>query len=110
MEMLHHMSARQRMTIITIVISLACFSHGVLADDEATPSPTPVYLNRLARPASLRRQEQINRSRALQAVAESNAKARAQAQANRRSTATAQAQAREAARARDRSSPWHFYR
>src|SRR6266850_5931475 len=99
MEMLHHLSARQRMKIITIVISLAYFSHGALAEDQATPSPTPVYLKRLARPGSLRRQEQINRNRALQAVAESNAQARVQAKAKRRSTATAQAQARDAARA-----------
>jgi hypothetical protein len=91
------------MKIIAIVISLACFSHGVLADDQATPSPTPVYLNRLAHPGSLRRHEQINRSRALQAAADSNAQARAQAKANRQSTATAQAQAREAARAREQA-------
>ncbi len=91
------------MKIITIVISLVCFSHGVLADDQATPSPTPVYLHRLARPGSPRRHEQINRSRALQAAAESNTKARAQAQANRQSTATAQAQAREAARVREQA-------
>jgi hypothetical protein len=88
---------------ILIVISLAFFSHGVLADDQATPSPTPVYLNRLAHPGSLRRHEQINRSHALQAVAESNAQARAQAQAKRQSSATAQAQAREAARAREQA-------
>ena len=91
------------MKIIIIVISLACFSHGALADDQATPSPTPVYLNRLARPGSLWRHEQITRSHALEAVAESNAQARAQAQANRQSTATAQAQAREAARAREQA-------
>jgi hypothetical protein len=91
------------MKIIAVVISLACFSHRVLAADQATPSPTPVYLKRLARPGSLRRHEQINRSRALQAAAESNAQARAQARANRQSTATAQAQAREAARAREQA-------
>lgn len=91
------------MKIIPIVISLACFSHGVLADDQATPSPTPVYLKRLARPGTLRRYEQINRSRALQTAAESDAQARAQAKANRQSAATAQAQAREAARAREQA-------
>jgi hypothetical protein len=91
------------MKIIAIVISLACFSHGVLADDQATPSPTPVYLKRLARPGSLRRQEQINRSHALQTAAESDAQARAQAKANRLSTSTAQAQARETARAREKA-------
>lgn len=102
MEMLHHLSTRLRMKIITIAISLACFSH-VLADDQATPSPTPVYLNRLARPGSLRRVEQINRNRALQAVAESHTQARAQTKADRRSVASAQAQAREAARAREQA-------
>ena len=103
METAHNRSTRPRMEIITIVISLACLSHGALADDQATPSPTPVYLNRLARPGSLRRHEQINRSRALQTAAESNAQARAEAKANRQSTATAQAQAREAARAREQA-------
>ena len=91
------------MKIITIVISLACFSHGALADDLATPSPTPVYLNHLGRPGSLRRHEQIDRRRAVQAESDSKAQARAQAKANRRSTATAQAQAREAARAREQA-------
>jgi hypothetical protein len=91
------------MKIITIVISLVCFGHGALADDQATPSPTPIYLNHLARPGSLRREEQIVRSRALQAEAESNAQARAQAKADRRSTATAQAQARESARVREQA-------
>ena len=91
------------MKIIAIVISLACLSPGVLADDQATPSPTPVYLKRLARPGPLRRQGQITRSRAVQAASESNAQARVQAKANRRSTATAQAQAREATRAREQA-------
>ena len=103
MEMLHHLSTKTKMKTITIVISFAFLSHGALADDQATPSPTPVYLNRLARPGSLRRHEQINRSRALQTAAESNAQARAEAKANRQSTATAQAQAREAARAREQA-------
>ena len=93
------------MKIITTVISLACFSHGALADDQVTPSPTPapVYPHHLARPGSLRRAEQINRQRALQAESEANAQARAQAKANRQSTATAQAQARETARAREQA-------
>jgi hypothetical protein len=91
------------MKITIIVISLACCSHGALADDQATPSPTPVYLNRPAHPGSLRRHEQINRSRELQAAADSNAQTRAQAKANRQTTATAQAQARETARAREQA-------
>src|SRR5437879_5722167 len=91
------------MKVIAIVISLACLSHGALADEEATPSPTPVYLNHLARPGSLRRVEQIDRRRALQAESESSAQARAQEKANRRSTATAQAQSRAAARAREQA-------
>jgi hypothetical protein len=102
MEMLR-LSARQRMKVITIVISLACFCQGAQADDQATPSPTPVYLNRLARPGSIRREEQINRSRRVRAVSELNAEARAQAKADRRSAATAQAQAREAARVREQA-------
>src|SRR5205814_1000798 len=72
-------------------------------DDQATPTPTPIYLNRLARPGSLRREEQIAHSRALRATAESNAQARAQAKANRRSTATTRAEAKEAARAREQA-------
>ena len=88
---------------ITIAILLACFSHGALADDQATPSPTPAYLHHLARPGSLRRAEQIDRQRALQAESESNAKARAQVKADRQSTATAQTQAKEVTRAREQA-------
>lgn len=88
---------------IAIVISLLCLSHGALADDQATPSPTPVYLNRLARPGSLRRYEQIERRRELQTETESNSKARTQAKADQRSTAAAQAQARAAERAREQA-------
>ena len=91
------------MKVIAIVISLACFSHGALADDQATPTPTPVYLNRLARPGELRRLEHIDRRRALQAESESSAQARAQAKANRRSTAAAEAQSKAAARAREQA-------
>jgi len=91
------------MKVTAIVILLACFSRGVLADDQVTPSPTPIYLNHLARPGSLRRLEQLDRQRALQAESETRAAARAQAKANRRSTATAEAQARVAARAREQA-------
>ncbi len=88
------------MKVITIVISLACISHGALGDDLATPSPTPVYPNYIGRPGSVRRLERIDRQRALQAESEARAQARAQAKASRRSTAATKAQAREAARAR----------
>ena len=91
------------MKIITIVISLACLGQAALADDQATPTPTPVYLNHLARPGSLRRLEQIDRRRALQAESESKAQARAQAKVSRRSAAAVKAQAREAARAREQA-------
>ena len=91
------------MKITAFVISLACFSHTALADDLATPSPTPVFLNGLARPGSLRRQAEIDRSRALQSVAGSNAQAQAQAKANRRSAATARARERDAARVRQQA-------
>ncbi len=91
------------MTVIAIVILLASFSRGVIADDEATPSPTPVYLDHLARPGSLRRLEQIDRQRALQAESELSAQARAQAKTNRLSTAAVQAQSRAAAHAREKA-------
>jgi len=93
MEMVHHPSARQKMKVIAIVISLACFCRGALADDQATPSPTPVYLYRLARPGTLRHQEEIERKRELEA----------QAKADRRSAVAAQAEARAAARAREQA-------
>ena len=91
------------MKVIAIVISLACFSHGALADDLATPSPTPVYLNHLGRPGSLRRLEQVDRRRAVQAEFDSTAQARAHEKANRRTTAAARAQSRAAARAREQA-------
>ena len=91
------------MKVIAIVILLACFSHGVVADDQATPSPTPVYLNHFARPGSVRRAQQIGRQRALQAQAEANAGARAQARAKRRATAATEAQSNAVTRAREQA-------
>jgi hypothetical protein len=91
------------MKVRAIVILLACFNHGVPAADEATPSPTPVYLHHLARPGSPRRVEQVNRRRALQAQSESTAQARAQAKADRLSTAATQAQSKAATRAREQA-------
>jgi membrane protein involved in colicin uptake len=84
-------SARQKMKVIAIIILLACFCRGALADDQATPSPTPVYLFRHARPGALRRQEEIERRRELEA----------QAKADRRSDVAAQAEAKAAARVRE---------
>lgn len=96
------------MKLIVMIISLACLSHGALADDQAspTPTPTPAYLHHLARPGSPRRWEQINRRRDLDAESQSLAQKRADAaatKASRRSTLSAQAQAREAARERERA-------
>jgi len=93
MEMVHHPSTRQKMKVITIGILLACFYRGALADDQATPSPTPVYQYRLARQGTLRRQEEIERRRVLEA----------QAKADRRSAVDAQAEARTAARVREQA-------
>jgi hypothetical protein len=91
--MVHYPPARQKMKAIAIVILLACFCRGALADDQATPSPTPVYQYRLARLGTLRHQEEIERRRELNA----------QAKADRRSAVDAQAEAREAARAREQA-------
>ena len=91
------------MKVIAILISLACFSQRALADDQSTPSPTPVYLNHLARPGSVRRMEQLDRERALQAETDSNAQRKAQAKANRHSTSATQKQSRAAARTREQA-------
>ncbi|MEO5719442.1 MAG: hypothetical protein ABIR29_12855 [Chthoniobacterales bacterium] len=91
------------MKLIAIVVALACISQGAFAEDQATPSPTPVYRDHLARPGSLRRVEQANRRRDLRAGADAKGQTRAQAKANRQSTATTQAQARQAARAREQA-------
>jgi len=91
------------MKVIATVSLLACMSHGVIADDQPTPTPTPVYLRHLARPGSVRRMEQVDRKRALDAEVQSRVATRSQAKADRRSTATAQAQASAAARARERA-------
>src|SRR6267378_314188 len=90
-------SARQKMKVIAIVISLACFCRGALADDQTTPSPTPAYLYRLARPGTLRRQEEIERRRVLEAQAKAD---RRSAVADQRSAVADQAEAKAAARVR----------
>jgi hypothetical protein len=87
------------MKTIAIVISLACFSHGLLAAEEPSPSPTPVFRNHVAHPGPLRRLNYIERRRESEARTEA-AQARAQAQASRSSAAAAQAQAKAADRAR----------
>jgi len=117
------------MKIITIVISLACFSHGVLANDRVIlhqlqdevdamrtreeAAKNPDLLERdwdnIDRSGSLQRLKYIDRMRALQGAAKRNAEGRlraeaaraeARAQAERRSVVAVQAaQAKAAARA-----------
>ena len=92
------------MKVIAALGLLAALSHGALADDLATPtpSPTPLYLRPLAHPGSVWRIEQLQRRRAVEAELDSKT-ARAQAKENRRATVTAQAKAREAERTRERA-------
>ena len=88
---------RHRMKITTIAISLICLSQVALADDLATPTPTPVtYLGRHGRVETARRQER-------QSAADSRGQRRAQQKGDRAAAATAQAQARQAARAREQA-------
>lgn len=89
------------MKLIAIGISLACLSHGAFAEDQATPSPTPVFRNHLSRPGSLRRMEQASRQRALATDSQSQAQTRQQKKAARRSKAAVKAQERQAARSRE---------
>ncbi len=91
------------MEVIAIVIALACISQSAFAEDEATPSPTPVFRNHLAGPGSLRRMEQASRQRALATDSQSQAQIRQQKNAERRSTAAVKAQERQAARAREKA-------
>jgi hypothetical protein len=94
---------RREMKIIAILALLTCLSPGILADDFATPSPTPVYTHPLVRRGALRRAEQSDRRRTRQVETESRGQARAKAKANRRSASTGLAQSREAARAREQA-------
>jgi membrane protein involved in colicin uptake len=87
------------MKIIAIVIVFACFSGSARAVDEATPSPTPIFLKRHVRPGAQRRQRQVERRPDLQDRNES----RAQAKASRHSTAAAKAQAKAAGRTREQA-------
>jgi flagellar biosynthesis GTPase FlhF len=95
----------QEMKVIVTVSLLACLSHGVLADDQATPTPTPtpVYMRHPGRPGSVRRMQQLERQRERETEYQSRASARAQNKANRRATAAAEAQARAADRAREQA-------
>ncbi len=92
----------QRIEVIAIATLLGCLSHGTLADDQPSPSPTPAYLHHPP-PGRLRRVEEIDRRHALDARSESRAQTRAQAKADHHATATAEAEAKAAARARDRA-------
>ena len=87
------------MKITVIVISLACFSPGLLAAEEPSPSPTPIFRHYAPRPGPVRRLNYFERRHESEARAGA-AQAKAQAQANRSSAAAAQAQAKSADRAR----------
>jgi len=91
------------MKLRAMVILLTCISYSVRADDQPTPSPTPIYLHHLAPPGTLRRAEQLDRQHALQTESQTRAEAREQAKANRRLTAAAEAQARSVARDKERA-------
>jgi hypothetical protein len=87
------------MKITVIVISLACFSPGLLAAEEPSPSPTPIFRHHAPRPGPARRLNYIERRHESEARAGA-AQAKAQAQANHSSAAAAQAQRKAADRAR----------
>jgi hypothetical protein len=90
------------MKITIIVISLACFSPGLLAAEEPSPSPTPIFRHHAPRPGPARRLNYVERRHESEARAGA-AQAKAQAQANRSSAAVAQAQAKAADRAREQA-------
>jgi hypothetical protein len=87
------------MKISVIVISLACFSPGLLAAEEPSPSPTPILRHHAPRPGPVRRLNYIERRHEPEARTGA-AQAKAQSQANRSSAAAAQAQAKATDRAR----------
>jgi hypothetical protein len=91
----------QEMKSIVIVSLLACLGLPALADDQATPTPTPIYPRHLAPAGSRRRMRQLERQRERQAEFESRQEARGRNKANRRSAASAQEQGRAAERARE---------
>lgn len=87
------------MKITVIVISLACFSSGLLAAEEPSPSPTPIFRHYAPRPGPVRRLNYIERRHESEPRTGAS-QAKAQAQANRRSAKAAQAQAKAADQAR----------
>ena len=87
------------MKITVIVISLACFSAGLLAAEEPSPSPTPIFRHYAPRAGPVRRLNYIERRHESETRAGAS-QAKAQTQANRRSATAAQAQAKAADRAR----------
>jgi len=87
------------MKIVAIVISLSCFSLGLLAGEESSPSPTPILRHYAPRSGQVRRLNYFERKHESDARAEA-AQAKAQAEANRRSAAAAQNQAKAADRTR----------
>ena len=93
------------MKVIAAMSLLISLGQGALADDLSTPtpSPTPVYLRHFARPGSVRRMEQLDRRRALDADSRSRAATRAQTKADRLASARAEADAKAAARDRERA-------
>jgi hypothetical protein len=86
------------MKITVIVISLACFSPGLLAAEEPSPSPTPIFRH-APRPGPVRRLNYVERRHESE-VRPGAAQTKAQAQANRRSASAAEAQTKAADRAR----------
>src|SRR5690349_8194260 len=92
--------SNERMRVLATVSLLITLSQAALADDltTPTPSPTPAYLRHFARPGSVRRLEQLDRRRALEAESQSRAATRAQTKANRFASAKAEADAKAAAR------------
>jgi len=90
------------MKITVIVISLACFSPGLLAAEEPSPSPTPIFQHHAPHAGPARRLNYIERRHESEARAGA-AQAKAQAQASRNSTAAAQAQVKAADRARSQA-------
>ena len=87
------------MKITAIAISLACLSPGLLAAEEPSPSPTPIFRNYAPHSAQERRLNYFERKHESEARGET-AQAKAQARADRTSAAATQAQTKAANRAR----------
>jgi hypothetical protein len=87
------------MKITVIVISIACFSPGLLTAEDPSPSPTPIFRHNAPRPGPARRLDYIERRHESEARAGA-VQAKTQAHANRSSAAAAQAQSKAADRTR----------